>query len=289
MGMVKRGRGLQMLLGLGAGALALVGLTGSAAAVEIGADDEIRYVQRDLVMPEFTLSPFADMRLVHFEGNFGSATLFTMSAGARFVPLENLEVSFNPASFYAGNGSGYGAVKLGGTYQFLRKDAVQIGVSAYLPLGQTGAIDFIGIGAGLPVRVHGGDFFRMDTGLYFAGFFDASLTNNAFFSFSEVDDTWWFNADPAIPLEFSFQIIDELYAGADTGFGFLASSRAGDTIFVPLGFKFGGTIPVDGRPFVDLQTGFRWPAFLGTIGDDASEPGFIEVQLVRADFHIDMN
>ena len=176
----------------------------------------------------------------------------------------------------------------GGTYQFLRKDVIEMGVSAYLPLGQTGGIDFIGIGAALPVRIHGGDFFRMDTGLYFAGFFDSSYGNDAQFTFSEVDDTWWPNADPAIPLEFSFQIIDELYAGADTGFGFLAASNAGDTIFVPLGFRFGGTIPIDGRPFVDLNTGFRWPAFISTIGDDASEPGFIEVQIVRAEFHLDM-
>lgn len=286
---VKAGRGFGWLLGVASGALAFVGLTGTAAAVELGADDDIRYVQRDLVLPEFTLTPFLDMRIVHSEGDIGSATLFSMSGGAKFVPLENLEVSFNPASFYAGDGSGYGAVKLGGTYQFLRKDAIEMGVSAYLPLGQTGGIDFIGIGAGLPVRVHGGDFFRLDTGLYFAGFFDSSYGNNAQFTFSEVDDTWWPNADPAIPLEFSFQIIDELYAGADTGFGFLAASNAGDTIFVPLGFRFGGTIPLDGRPFVDLNTGFRWPAFLGTIGDDASQPGFIEVQIVRAEFHLDMN
>jgi hypothetical protein len=286
---VKAGRGYGWLLGVASGALAFVGLTGTASAVDIGADDEVRYVQRDLVMPELTLTPFADMRVVNYDYGFFSATHYTQSLGAKFVPVENLEISFNPGSFYAGDSSGYGAVKLGGTYQFLKKDAIQMGVSAYLPLGQTGAIDFIGIGAGLPIRIHGGDFFRLDTGLYFAGFFDSSFGNQAQFSLSEVDDTMWYNADPMIPAEFSFQIIDELFAGVDTGFGILTVDNAEDTVFVPLGFRFGGTIPVDGKPFVDLTTGFRWPAFLTTIGDDASEPGFFEVQIVRAEFHIDMN
>lgn len=286
---VKAGRGFSWLLGVASGALAVVGLTGTASAVEMGADDEVRYVQRDIVQPEFTLTPFADLRVLHYDTSFLGTTQYTQSLGAKFVPIENLEVSFNPGSFYAGDFSGYGAVKLGGTYQFLRKDAIEMAVSAYLPLGQTGFVNFIGIGGGLPIRIHGGDVFRLDTGFYFAGFFDSSVGGDAQFTLSEVDDTMWPNADPMIPAEFSFQIIDELFAGVDTGFGMLLASDAGDSVFVPLGFRFGGTVPVDGRPFVDLTTGFRWPAFLGTIGDDASEPGWIEVQIVRAEFHLDMN
>lgn len=284
---VNQGHGKVRILGIGAGALAFAGLMGSASAVELGADDEIRYVQRDLVMPEMTLTPFADLRIINYDG-FITGTEYTQNMGARFVPLENLEIHFNPMSFYAGDASGYGTVQLGAVYRFVNEDVIEIGGALSLPVGQTGPIDFIGIQAGLPVRIHGGDFFRLDTGFFFSALFDTSVAPNARFSLAQMDDTMWPNADPMLPVEMSFQIIDELFAGFDTGVGILDVADAGDRVFVPLGMRFGGTVPMDGRPFVDLTTGFRWPAFLSTFGPDAAEPGFIEIQLVRAEFHIDV-
>jgi len=285
---VKRGRGGSWLLGLGAGTLALAGSAAPAAAVELGADDEIRYVRRDLVLPRMTVSAWGDLRLLHLEGAAGGGTVYSQNIGARIVPLENLEVYANPFSFYAGDASGYGPVGLGAKYRFVDSEVFEMGAELSIPMGQTGPLDFIGMQGGFPMRIHGGDVFRLDTGVFVAGLFDTSLTGQALFGLMRVDNAPVPDVDPMIPIEASIQIVDEFFVGMDMGFGILDVDRAGDSVFVPMGFRIGGTVAVDNRPFVDLGAGFRWPFFINSFGGDAVEPGFFEVQLIRADMHFDL-
>ncbi len=282
------------LLGPAVGALALVGVSGTAAAVEMGADDEVRYVHRDLVLPRMTLTPTVDMRLINLDlGAFGGGTVFSQNIGVSIVPLDNLEVHANPLSFYAGDITGYGVAGLGATYRFVAEDMFEMGVRLSIPIGQTGPIDFVGMQGGFPMRVHGGDVFRLDTGIFVAGIFAQSLgflIGDAQFSLAQIDSAPYFDVDPMIPLEASVQIIDEIYVGMDMGFGIVDVDVAEDTVFVPLGFRFGGTVPVDGRPFVDLSTGFRFPFFLNSFNVDGEAvlADFWEVQLLRADMHFDL-
>jgi hypothetical protein len=78
----------------------------------------------------------------------------------------------------------------------------------------------------------------------------------------------------------TFQLIDSLYAGFDTGVGLLHTKPAvqtrrfteplSDNAFMPLGFRFGGTVPLDGRPLLDLGANFTLPVFL--LGADKNPP-----------------
>lgn len=285
MGMLRVNRA-RWVLGLTSGALTLLGLAGTASAVELGADDELRYVQRDLVLPEMTVSPFADLRVLHFDGG---GVIYSQNIGVRFVPIENLELRANPFSFYAADASGYGTASFGATYRFFQDDTFEVGVSASLPVGSTGPLGGIGMSGGLPVRIHVEDAFRLDTGLFISGLFDTNFGGDPVFALAHVDDAPILDFDPAIPVEASVQIIDLVYAGIDTGFGIASFDQPGDRIFVPLGFRVGANLDMDGRPFVDLNTGFRWPAFINTADPDTVSAGFFEVQIVRADLHFDVS
>jgi hypothetical protein len=286
---VKQGRHMGRILGIGAGALAFAGLVGSATAVELGADDEVRYVQRDMVLPPMTVSPWLDMRVIRIGGGLGGIIEYSQNIGAKFVPLENLQIKASPVSFYAGDFSGYGTAGLGAMYRFVNEEMFEMGVELNVPVGSTGRLGAVGMSGGFPMRLHIKDSVRIDTGLFVTGLFDTNFSNQAQFGLAKIDDAPIFVPDPMIPIEASFQIIDEIFVGLDTGFGAANIDDAGDTIFIPFGFRFGGTVPMDGRPFVDLSTGFRWPAFILTGSPDTVEAGYFEIQLVRADFHFDLN
>jgi hypothetical protein len=283
--------GARWLLAVSTGALAMCGLASTASAVELGADDELRYVQRDLVLPEMTVTPFVDMRVIRVGNSFADAVFYSQNIGVKFVPLENLELKASPFSFYAGDGSGYGTVMLGGTYRFFSDDTFEVGVTANVPVAATGVLGGIGMSGGLPIRVHVDDVLRIDTGLFISGLFDtnAAYGGDAQFAIARADDAPFFLPDPGVPLEASFQIVDMIFAGMDTGFGIRAFGDPGDQIFVPLGFRVGANLDMDGRPFVDLTTGFRWPVFIYTGSPDTVEAGVFDVQIVRADFHFDVS
>jgi hypothetical protein len=76
--------------------------------------------------------------------------------------------------------------------------------------------------------------------------------------------------DPGIPAKFSFQVIDQLWIAANTGFSVVSNSFGdGDpTVFVPLGWQVGGTIAKDDEPMVDIRGGFEFPYFLTSASDD---------------------
>lgn len=287
---VTRMQGVRRLLAVSTGALATCGLISTAAAVELGADDELRYVQRDLVMPEMTVTPFVDMRVLRVGGAAGGAVVYSQNIGVKFVPLENLELKASPLSFYAGDATGYGTVMLGGTYRFFSDDTFEVGVSAHVPVAATGPLGGIGMSGGLPIRVHIDDVFRIDTGLFLSGLFDTNFfPGDPQFGVAKADDAPFLLPDPGVPLEASFQIVDMVFAGMDTGFGIRAFGEPGDEIFVPLGFRLGANLDMDGRPFVDVSTGFRWPIFIYSGSPDTVEAGVFDVQIVRADFHFDVS
>lgn len=281
-----RGRGARWLLAASSGALTLLGVVSTAGAVELGADDELRYVQRDLVMPEMTLTPFADLRVIHFDGG---GVVYSQNIGVKLSILENLEIRASPLSFYAADASGYGTVQLGGTYRFYSDDMVEVGISANVPVAATGPLGGIGMSGGLPVRLHIDDSFRLDTGLFLTGLFDTNFGGDPVFALARADDAPLLIPDPAIPVEATAQIVDLVFAGLDTGFGIATFAQPGDSIFVPLGVRIGANLDMDGRPFADLSTGFRWPLFLNTASRDTLEVGTFEVQIIRADFHFDLS
>lgn len=287
-----RGRN-RWLVGLSSGALTLLGLVSSASAVELGVDDELRYVQRDLVLPEMSVTPFVDMRVLNVGVGAFNATIYSQNIGVKFVPIENLELKASPFSFYAGDATGYGTVMLGGTYRVYNDDSIEVGVTANVPVAATGDLGGIGMSGGLPIRLHIDDAFRLDTGIFIGGLFDTNIAfgGDPVFAIAKADDAPFFLPDPGVPVEASFQIVDLVFAGLDTGFGIrdFGHPDAGDNIFVPLGFRIGANLDMDGRPFVDLTTGFRWPVFVYTGSADTVEAGIFDVQIVRADFHFDVN
>lgn len=259
---------------------------GSAQAAELGTDDEVPFVQRDLVVAPMTLAPELDARLIRVPGG---SMLYSQSAGARFGVVEDLEVRATPLSFYAGDASGYGAFLLDATYRFLRTDVAEIGVTGGLYIA-SGDVGGIGLQAGLPVRLHLGGVFRLDTGLYFAGEFAEGAMRNASFRLARIDMAPAFIPDPMLPVEATLQINDMFFAGLDTGIGFAYSQDFGQTTFIPLGARLGVTIAAEERPFLDITTGFRFPMLItpGSRGD-AVQSGLWEIDIAKVTAYIDLN
>lgn len=220
----------------------------------------VPYAQRPLTLTAMTLAPAFDFSLIKIPGG----SIIGIGLGAQFGITDDIQVEATPLSLRFGDlGDGYGIGKIGGTYRIL-KDDFELGVSAGVVFGE----NVVGGLVGAPMRAHIGDKARLDTGVNMmfikpsAGDFAVGLAGPGF---GPLD------FQPGIPLEFAYNIIDQFWAGASTGFGAADFANFGDSIFVPLGLDLGATIPYsDGKgPMVDINASFGFPAFINSFGGDA--------------------
>jgi len=97
------------------------------------------------------------------------------------------------------------------------------------------------------------------------------------------------------PVQFAFQIVEQLHLGLTTGFDFTFNPdstnvtapnpnpppantplRFGDTFYVPLGFQIGVAVPGPHGPILDMTPFFEWPELLvpgARAGVNAVQPG----------------
>jgi hypothetical protein len=270
----------------------LLGLLAAAPALAQPADERalpVRFVDRPLTLPKGVLAPELDLVFSHLELDIFGATAalnaFGPSLGGSYGITRDLQVELVPFTLLAATASGggasqttvyYGTFRLGATYRFLDTPVAEIG--AHLELDAVGANNAIYLSGGLPIVLHAGHVVRVGTGVTFSGIFPTKASGlggstDPDLAMASVASPVPLvpGTGPGIPLDLTVQIIDELFVGADTGFG-IASFRGSvdKSCFMPLGFHAGGTVVTDHKPRADIVGSFGFPLFL--LGADASLP-----------------
>jgi len=222
------------------------------------------HVDRPMTLPEFYLAPSLGFANLHLESGGFSANSVIIAAGARFGITDDFEVEATPLSLRFGDigNDGYSHFMAGATYRILKGD-VEVGGRLRFALNTSPDVF---INPSLPIRIHAGEIVRLDTGVNFslvlpdggdatpalAGIGGIASTSGGFF---------FAGIEPGVPLNVDFQIVEPFWMGLGTGFGMFDMTE-GESVFVPLGLRAGGTIPGGkGEPLVDIDGGFSFPLF----------------------------
>jgi hypothetical protein len=243
----------------------------------------VRFVDRPLTVPKRVLAPELDWVAAHLEigGVVGNA--FEPSLGVAYGITDDLQLELVPLSVDVAMLSGtglfgtgttqtkayYGQFKLDATYRFVGSTYAEVG--ARVELDGAGTNDTVYVGWGIPVVLRVPRVLRVDTGLFFS--VSVPVKSDPLSLIPRSPDiamglpgtgiSTAAGTTPGIPLILTFQIIDPLFVGADTGFGILSfHGSVADTCYMPLGFHLGGTIPGERTPLVDILGRVGFPAFL---------------------------
>jgi len=234
-----------------------------------GMKQPVAYVERPLTLPKMTLSPELDLAITHLDlgGFLGTATVFFVELGAAFGITDDFMVEAHPLGIEAGDvDTDYTRFEVGATYRFL-KGPVEIGGRFRFQVDNAGTLVF---NPGLPVRIHGGEIVRIDTGVNFSGVVPTKKDTDSQAALLGIGTDLLLSAEAGIPVNVAFQIVKPVFVGLSTGYGIVAFSQAGDTSFMPLGFFAGGTVPGDQGPLLDIGASFGFPYFL--LGGSNSNP-----------------
>ncbi len=152
----------------------------------------------------------------------------------------------------------FGDIPLYGRYRFFQNDLVEIGgeLGLLIPTYSDFAVRF-----GVPVRLHFGELFAVDTGLY------ASMTFGPDPSNGDPDDDFW--GALFLPLRAVVSPTDWLGLALVTGMH--TGPFDGEFFAIPLGFEATASFPMGTESLLDLVAGFEWPALIrpATNGDVA--------------------
>lgn len=256
------------------------GPDGTTTDVDDSTDDgmPIPLAQRPLTLPEGTLRVDTAFGLTHRHegilrlhgGSMSEGDIHArLRAGAALGVIEDLEVGLVAVPLILSPDFDYEDVPLYVVYRFMSGD---FEMGARMELRIPTDTDF-GIAFGVPMLIHAGDSFRIDTGVQIGivvnddGYDDD--TRVGLYSFS------WPSPIPTqrvlgIPAVFTLNATDALYLGLNTAFGVLDFSTFGDSMFIALGLHGGYTLERDGTPFMDISGRFQWPTLFAP-GEDSSD------------------
>jgi hypothetical protein len=219
-----------------------------------------QYAMRPLTLPPSMLSPELGFSIAHLESGPFAFTSYNLRLGAEFGVLPNLTVEATPIAVNFGDASGYGIASLGATYRFLDTGAIEVGGRARLRFDED---PNVGLAAGLPVRAHLLDGnLRVDTGINLGLVIPSGGSAKVGLQGGVTDIL---RVDPGIPLAVDYSFTPNVFAGASTGLGVVDFGNFGDTVFVPLGLRVGGTLVPAEAPMIDIVGGFGFPLFVSTI------------------------
>lgn len=229
------------------------------------------YVDRPLTLPEMTLGAELDVSFNHAELAFGPFSEAYNGAfidiGGRFGILDDIEVeavvvslateeyAIWPIGAEAIDGADWGMTRLGATLRFFAEDSAEIGARFRFLIDNNATI---GLNAGLPIRLRVPGVLRFDTGIAFIGMIQTQ-SEDAQFGLIDVNQNPS-APEPGIPLRLTFQAIEELFIGLNSGFGATDVSEDG-SIFFPLGASLGGTVGIGNEMLLDLIGSFNFPLF----------------------------
>jgi hypothetical protein len=166
-------------------------------------------------------------------------------------------------------------------HRFVAQEAVEVGARFRLLVDSNA---HVGLNFGLPVRVHVPGVFRLDTGFAFIGNIAGRDPDLSTFMIADVSVNPS-APDAGIPLRFMFQPVETFWLGFNTGFGAL-DVETEESIFFPLGFSLGGTIPIKSSIKLDLAGSFLFPFFIAPAGDNLEETIISELWQVGLDARV---
>lgn len=240
------------------------------AAEEEKLDYPVPVVDRPLTLPQLVLSPELALSYHRF---FSPAV--NIGIGASIGATDDLEFHMHVSTpLETADVRSAHEFTAGATYRFLDLEIAQIGARLELGALTTDSDDpddvLLRMTASVPIAIRVGHIYRLDTGFAISGLFPVDGNTEADGQLASYTSDPY-KISPGIPIRNTIQIIDPLFVGIDTGFGMLTFQDNADSgVFAPLGFRFGGTIPMKDRPLLDVTGNFEFPVFL--LGNDNEPP-----------------
>jgi hypothetical protein len=251
---------------------------GSSAAEggEGGVRLPVSVTERGITNPALILSPVLSLGIVRAEiptalGPTTAATALGIGVGAGFSITDDFGVRATALALgipISPSGSAeYTGPTFGATYRFVKGDfelGAAVDVTINTPSGESAGVTFV---PGIPMRLHLGKPASLDIVPSLAIETGSGLSSAL--------------VGMAIPVTFLYDIVEPVFhLGAETGFGILDFSEAGQTVDIPLGFLAGYAVPGPKGPIVDLDATFLWPALFlpgATGGASAVQDGLFTV------------
>jgi hypothetical protein len=249
--------------------LFVVSLAGSAAAGEEGEGSmrlPVAEAERPITLPRLVLSPelgYDVVRLPAFVApgavpvSVSAAVYSNLSLGVSFGIIDDLtvraqvaplELPIGAGSFHYGQTTEFPGPSVGLTYRFLR-GGVEMGVGVDGTIVTASGLSGASIAPSVPVRIHVGKSFRLDTGV---------LGLVSTISATGVGSSTT-TGGLAVPVSALFDITEPLHVGVSTGFLIGDFKRPGETSVVPLGLFAGYAIAGKQGPILDIDPFLTWP------------------------------
>lgn len=256
------------------------------------------YSLRPITLPEMTLAPELGFTYSRFSFDPVVSEVFSWSAGASFGILDDLSVEVVPLTFYhsvasseamgitfSDSDTDYNYFLAGATYRFW-DGVVDIAARFRFAVDSYASVFF---NPGFLVRLRH-EVVRLDTGVEFMVLRrdeSALVSDSEVFvglqGFGQFIDT----PRAGIPVELAFQIVEPFWVGLNTGIGIadFTADDVGDTVFMPLGWGVGGTVPYDDhQPLMDISGGFGFPLFLVGAAEDQPVEEFWQIGIKATGF-----
>ncbi len=270
---------IQKFLGIASFGLTLLAGAGAARAEggqpigDPGVRMPLPFAQRPLTLPKMTLAPQLGFKVTHISSDgFSLPTIVDLEAGAHFGITDDFEVGVLALPIRFAPDFGFGNPRLEATYRFLKGDVeigARLGVTFITTKGASGA----SLEPGLPILFHLGPSARLDTGVFFPLTFGTAPSVAGLGIGLGSDTTVGLRA----PVRFTYNVLPELYLGAQSGLAIADLGHAGDSMYVPLGFVAGYAIAGEKGPLLDIDPYFTFPLFATPSSDgDKINPGFIQ-------------
>lgn len=250
---------------------AIVFALGFVTRAAVADDLPVPYASRPLTLPARMISPQLSGSLLHEEGLglLGGTNIVGLNLGASYGVIDDLTVYATPLTMSVVTSTRtdpipyYGTLRVGGIYRFVHTEDVDVGVQ--LELGGAGKFFFFHATAAVPVLFRIGHVVRIDTGVAFTMLFPTTRSRRVDGALASAGEGFDYPTSVAgFPIGVAIQPIDPIFFGVRTGLG-IASLRGNvaNTIYVPLGVFFGGTICSNtNHPIADITARFDFPFFL---------------------------
>ena len=152
----------------------------------------------------------------------------------------------------------FGDIPIYARYRFWHTDLIEIGAEVGVVIPTYQASDFA-LRMGVPVRLHAGEVFAFDTGIF------TSMTFGDDPSSGDPDDDFW--GALFVPVRAVISPVDWLSFAISSGLN--TGPFDGDFFAIPLGMEVVAAFPMGTQSLLDLVAGFEWPALLRPATDDS--------------------
>ncbi|MEM6786072.1 MAG: hypothetical protein AAF715_01030 [Myxococcota bacterium] len=181
--------------------------------------------------------------------------------GAGFSPTNWVQIDAAVLPIIISPDAEFSGPEFAATFAFLGNDA-DIEVGGRIGFQIPGTTEFYSINLGVPVRFHlADDVVRLDTG-FSMSVWGSSSGGDANFGLLQSRTLPFHSvrvmAEPSIPVDVTVSIVESFFVRGYTGFGVITVEES-DSVFFPLGFGAGGSIPVEDGFLIDVRGDLGFP------------------------------